>query len=84
MPIPESRHVHDDLYPLPPRRQRNRDWYRLWASVLLAAFIIGMVWLIGSDTGGQPMPCERTEVYVWENYPNDAACVDADNHEEHT
>ena len=85
MVIPESRHPRDDHWHTDvPRRHSNRDWMRLWAGIALLAILIGMVWLMGGDAGGQPMPCERDEVYVWETYPHDAACVDATDHEHHT
>lgn len=47
-----------------------------WPLVGLLVVVLAGCWLwIGSFDPVQPMPCDRDEVYVWETYPTDAACV---------
>lgn len=66
------------------RRPQRLIADRLWAVVVLFALGVLVVWLVKtSDENTQPMPCDRDEVYVWEDYPTDAACVSNTDHEAH-
>lgn len=63
---------------------RSKPPNPIWAILALVVLAVFSVWLVRvSDENPQPMPCEKDEVYVWEDYPTDAACVSNTDHEAH-
>lgn len=64
---------------------RNKTAEHLFAigTVLLltvVAFVLGH-WV--NSAHNPPMPCLQTQVYVWDDYPSTATCVDATDHAHH-
>lgn len=63
----------------------ENDW-RVWVSIacLAVVVIVGMKVLIKEgDKETRPMPCLEEQVYVWDDFPNNAECVSSTDHSAH-